>query len=73
MAANGDMAAIREVADRLDGKAMTEGKMDMVVRVGESISEEHARLIAESFLDSLRSDKGDSAKEPDRLHDDISS
>jgi len=42
-------------------------------RMAETISEEHARLVAEGFLESIRRDKGVSAAEPDRLHGDIPS
>lgn len=48
-----------------------ESKVDLSVRIAETLSEEHARLVAEGFLESLRSSQGDSAQEPDRLHNNI--
>jgi hypothetical protein len=54
------------------GKRASNAAETLVVRAEESVSEEHARHVAEGYLDSLRSGQSDSAKEPDRLHDDVS-
>jgi hypothetical protein len=63
--------AISFLADRVDGKP-TQGIEHSGRVITESISEEHARLVAEGYLESIRRDSGDSAKEPDRLHDSVS-
>lgn len=66
-----DKWATEFIWDRMDGKPDQNFKHSGSVTV-ESVSEEHARLVAESFLDSIRAASGDSASEPDRLHDSVS-
>ena len=62
--------ALQFLTDRLEGKP-TQGVEHSGRVLTESISEEHARLVAQSYLESLRYPEGDSAKEPDRLHDSV--
>ena len=60
--------ALQFLADRVDGKP-TQGIEHSGRVLTESISEEHARLVAQSYLESFRSPEGDSAEKADRLHD----
>ena len=70
MAVDGDKWAIEFVWDRTEGKPKQ--AIEHSGRVtAETVSEEHARLVAESFLDSVRSAASDGSKEPDRVHSDI--
>lgn len=46
----------------------TEVKGDITHRMAESISEEHARHIAQDFIESVRSGADAGSKEPRRLH-----
>jgi hypothetical protein len=48
-----------------------EAKLDITTRRAESISEEHARNVAESFLESLRDSALGGAAEPGGLHGDV--
>jgi isocitrate dehydrogenase len=72
MALDGDKWAVEFIADRTEGKATQNVNQKHEHRIAESITEEHARLVAQGFLDSLRTNPGDSAQEPDRLHDGLS-
>ena len=72
MAVSGEKWAVEFIADRTEGKPTQNVHQRHEHSVSESISEEHARLVAQGFLDSLRSPTGDGPQEPDRLHDQLS-
>jgi hypothetical protein len=72
MAAEGDLAAIKELGDRIDGKSFQTASVSVEHRVAESISEEHARTVAETFLESLRDHSGHSAEEAGGVHSSVS-
>lgn len=63
---DGQPWAIAMIADRLDGKAHQ--SVDVTTRTAESVSEEHARLVAESYIESLRSSAGHGPKESGGVH-----
>jgi hypothetical protein len=52
MAGDGDLEAIKLLADRLDGKPMA--AVDVTTRRAESLNEEQARNLAEAFIESSR-------------------
>lgn len=72
MALDGDKWAVEFIADRTEGKPTQNVNQKHEHSIAESLTEEHARLVAESFLESLRSHEGDGAEKPDRLHDGVS-
>jgi hypothetical protein len=72
MAVDKDKWAIEFIADRIDGKPKQSVEHSGRV-LTESISEDHARMVAEGFLESLRSGAGSGSQEPDRLHSVVSS
>lgn len=53
---------------RLYAKKITTHADNLNHTVTENLSEEHARLVAETYLDSLRGIPGDGAKEPAGVH-----
>lgn len=63
---DGQPWAIAMIADRLDGKAHQ--SVDVTTRTAESVSEEHARLVAESYIESLRSSAGHGPKVSGGVH-----
>ena len=52
MAAEGEIEAIKIIADRLDGKPTA--AIDVTTRRAESLHEEQARNLAEAFIESSR-------------------
>lgn len=71
LAASGDLQAMKEIGDRLDGKPITEGKLDVTTRAIESLTEEQSRHMAEELI--ARSAAGECGKaEPALLHDSVS-
>lgn len=67
LALNNNEWALQFLADRVDGKP-TQGIEHSGRVLTESISEEHARLVAESYLESLRSPEGLGSQEPGGVH-----
>jgi len=63
-----DVAAYIKVVAGLLPK---ESKVDLALRSAETISEEHARLVAEDFMESLRSSEGSVSAQPGGVHDGI--
>jgi len=68
LALAGDKDAWKEIGDRLDGKPSQSIDQNITHRVEESISEEHARLVAEGYLESLRRHQGNGSKELGSVH-----
>ena len=68
MAELGDLGAIKEVGDRLDGRSQQTVNQKHEHRFAETISEEHARLVAEGFLESLRGREISGSPELGGLH-----
>ena len=51
-AAEGDVAAAKEIGDRIDGKAQS--SVDITHHQGESFSDGEARLMAEALIESAK-------------------